>query len=79
MITSPIPSDKKPVIVVRQGRCLVARYLDAGHYRFEVQIAANWQTLEPAARAELEEQIGAITENGHYPCSEPLADRAIFE
>jgi hypothetical protein len=79
MIPSRIPSDKLPIIVVRQGRCRVARYLDTGHYEFQVQVAANWQALEAAARAELEAQVGAISEDGHYPCSQPLADQAIFE
>jgi hypothetical protein len=79
MIPSRIPSDKLPIIVVQQGRCLVARYRDTGHYEFQVQIAENWQALEPEARAELEAQVGALTEDDHYPCSQQLADRAIFE
>ncbi len=78
MIPPRIPSDKMPVIVVRQGRCLVARYTDTGHYQFEVQISTNWAALEAAARAELEAQVGAVTDD-HYPCSAVLAAQASFE
>ena len=78
MIYPVIPQDKRVIVQVRAQRCLVARYRLAGAQTFEVQPAANWEALEPDARAAVEERFGAITEDDQFPCPDDLAARAIW-
>ena len=78
MIYPVIPDDKKPIISVEHHRCIVSRYVRTTRYTFEVQAAKNWEDLEPDARAVVEDQVGAITGDDHYPCPEDLAALAVW-
>lgn len=75
----PIPCPfVTPFIDVRARRCIVSRFTQAARFEFSVQPAANWPDLEDEARRAVEDQIGAITEDDHFPCPPDLADQAIF-
>ncbi len=78
MIYPVIPQDKRPVIAVQNQRCIVSRYIRTSRFTFEVQPATNWQDLESAARVAVEDQVGAITGDDHYPCPEDLAALAVW-
>lgn len=73
-----VPLHNLPIISVENGRVLVARYRDAGHHTFQVQIAANWEALEGDAKLAVEAMVGAIIGSEHYPCPEALAARAVW-
>ena len=75
MIPGIIPAHNRTIILVRGGRCIVARYRQTAPYRFDVQPATNWQDLEDDARQAVEDLVGAPADD-HYPCPEDLAARA---
>jgi hypothetical protein len=74
-----IPQDGRVIIAVRRRRAQVARYQQISAYGYEVEIAQNWQTLEAAAIAVVEGQIGAIVEDEDYACPPELAVHAVWE
>ncbi len=79
MLSLPIPTDKKVIIMVRGQRCIVARFrATAFHEVYEIEEAANWHELEDAARRAVEAQVGAITHDEHYPCPAELAMQAVW-
>lgn len=78
MLPVVLPADKQVFIHASPQRCVVSRYVQTGPYTFGVEASTNWQTLEPAARQAVEDQVGAITEPGHYSCPEALAARAVW-
>ena len=78
IIPGVIPEDNLPIIVVDKGHCIVARYRQVAAYKYEVERAANWPALENDACAAVEAQVGAITEDGHFPCPPELAARAVW-
>ena len=75
MIPGIIPAHNRTIILVRGGRCFVARYRQTAPYRFEVEPAINWQDLEDNARQAVEDLAGAPADD-HYPCPHELAARA---
>lgn len=79
MIDPVIPSDNLVVIQVAGGRCRVARYRQTSPYTFAVQPARNWAALEPEARQAVEDLVGAIVEDEHYPCPQALAAKAEWD
>ena len=76
MVYPVIPSDNLVVIQVVRGRCRVARYMQIAPYGFEMQVARNWTALEAEARNAVEERVGAVVEDEHYPCPDALAAQA---
>lgn len=78
MIYPITPEDKRVFIDVRARRCIVSRFTQTARFEFGVQPAANWPDLEDEARRAVEDQIGAITEDDHFPCPPDLAAQAIF-
>jgi len=79
MVSSVIPQDKLVFIVVRNQRCIVARFrATARHEVYAIEEAANWRELEDNARQAVEAQVGAITHDEHYPCPAELAARAVW-
>jgi hypothetical protein len=78
MIYPVIPSDKKVIILVDYKGVRVARYIEYAPFMFEVQLADNWQALEPAALAAVTAQIGAISGPDIYPCPDDLAALAVW-
>jgi hypothetical protein len=78
MIYPVIPEDKRPIISVENNRCIVSRYVQTAPYTFRVQPAQNWEDLESAARVAVEDQVGAITGDDHYPCPDDLAAGAVW-
>ncbi len=66
-------------ISVWNCRAAVVRWLAAGPHASTFEAAGNWEDLEDAAIAEVEEQGGAINWSGHYRCSAALAARARFD
>ena len=77
-MSSVIPADGLIFIHAHPVHCKVARFKTLGGPYFEVQPAANWQGLEPEARAEAERQVGALTEDEYLPCPPELAARATW-
>lgn len=45
----PLLADKLVFILARKRRAIVARYVQTGKRRFEIQCAANWEALESEA------------------------------
>jgi len=78
MIYPVVPSGNLPIIVTTGTRVQVARYIEVGTHAFEVQLADNWEALEEDARRVVEDQIGAITIDDHFPCPDDLAGRAVW-
>lgn len=78
MVTPIVPSHNLIFILVDLGVCAVARYVEVDPFNFKYERAANWEELEPAARAEVIDQVGAITGDDHLPCSPELAGRALW-
>ena len=78
IIPGVIPEDNLPIIVVDKGRCIVARYRRLMPYEYGIERAANWRELQDDARAAVAAQVGAITEDGHFPCPPELAARAVW-
>jgi hypothetical protein len=76
MIEPVIPADKRVIIRTQAGRVIVARYHDTGHYTFAIEDAANWRALEADACQAVEDLVGAITGDEHFPCPDALAARA---
>lgn len=76
MIYPVIPADKLPVILTSGGCCIVARYRQTANYEYEIEHAANWESLEDDARQVVEDLAGAIVGFDVYPCPDALADRA---
>ena len=75
MIPGIIPAHNRTIILVRGGRCIVARYRQVAPYQFDVEPAINWQDLEHDARQAVEDLAGFPADD-HYPCPDELAARA---
>jgi hypothetical protein len=71
------PETSYAFIDVWNCRCAVSRYRRSGG-RIAWETASNWEELEDAARAAVEALGGSVTESGHYPCPDSLAERAVW-
>jgi hypothetical protein len=78
MIPAVLPEHNRIFILVEGRRCIVARYQQTATYEYAVEYASNWPDLEAEAKQAVEDQVGAITEDGHFPCPEALAARAVW-
>jgi len=76
-----IPADGVVFIHATAAACKVSRFEEMtpdGPY-FDIRTAANWEELEPEARAEAERQIGALTASVEWlACPADLAARATW-
>jgi hypothetical protein len=66
-------------VSVWDGRAAVARRRDLPDGGCSYELAANWEELEDAAVALVEDQGGALNWSGLYACSAELAERARWE
>lgn len=66
------------VIDVRDCRSYVSKWARVAG-GFQLQPAANWETLEDSANEEVSAVGGYITMSGIYPCSTTLAAQAQWE
>jgi hypothetical protein len=73
-----LPLPGQVFIHVRLGRCAVARLVQVAPYEYVIQRATNWHDLEREARAAVEEQVGAIVEDGMVRCPDDLAAKATW-